>query len=38
MKVIKRNDSEQDFCLDKIINAVSKANKAVDENDRMSDD
>ena len=28
MKVIKRNGSEVDFDLDKIINAISKANKA----------
>ena len=37
MKVIKRNDSEQDFCLDKIINAVKKANMSVPEADRMDE-
>lgn len=37
MKVIKRNDSEQDFCLDKIESAIKKANMSVPENERMDD-
>lgn len=38
MKVIKRNGEEQDFFLDKIKNAVSKANKAVDSQYQMTDE
>ena len=38
MKVIKRNGQEQDFFLDKIKNAISKANKSVAEEYQMSDD
>ena len=37
MKVFKRNGAEQDFCLDKIKNAVAKANKAVDSEHQMDD-
>ena len=36
MKVIKRNGTEVDFDLDKIYNAVSKANESVDESARMT--
>lgn len=32
MKVIKRNGNEEDFCLDNIINAIKKANKATKDN------
>ena len=32
MKVIKRNGNEVDFCIDKIINAIKKANKATIDN------
>ena len=44
MKVIKRNDVEQDFNLDKIINAIKKAENSVvnqgliAEKDKMSDE
>ena len=38
MKVIKRNDSEQDFCLDKIVNAVKKANNSVPKEDQMNEE
>ena len=38
MKVYKRNGAEQDFCLDKIINAIKKANSAVSEEGRLTDD
>lgn len=37
MKVIKVNDREQDFCLDKIIRAVTLANNSVSEEERMDD-
>lgn len=39
MKVIKRNDSEQIFDIDKIVNAIRKANnnKSVPENERMDE-
>ena len=36
MKIIKRNGTEVDFTLDKIINAVTKANESVDESARMT--
>lgn len=35
MKVIKRNGTEVDFTKEKIINAISKANNAVNESSRM---
>jgi len=38
MKVYKRNGAEQDFCLDKIENAIKKANSAVSEEGRLNDD
>jgi len=38
MKVIKRDDTEQAFCLDKIVNAVTKANNSVEEADRMNEE
>lgn len=38
MKVIKRNGEEQDFFLDKIKNAVNKANKSVDPEHQMNDE
>lgn len=37
-KVIKRNDSTQDFDLTKIQNAIKKANNAVEENQKMNDE
>ncbi|MCQ2209118.1 MAG: ATP cone domain-containing protein [Paludibacteraceae bacterium] len=37
MKVYKRNGEEQDFCLDKIIAAIKKANNSVSTSDRMKD-
>ena len=37
MKIIKRNGSEVEFDLNKIIGAVNKANKEVVESDRLSD-
>ena len=39
MKVIKRNDSEQIFDMEKIVNAIRKANnnKSVPENERMDE-
>ena len=36
MKIIKRNGSEVAFDIDKIIIAISKANKTVGENERMT--
>ena len=38
MKVIKRNGTEQTFNVEKIKNAVLKANKSVEENLRMNDE
>ena len=38
MKVIKRDDVEQDFCLDKIITAVNKANSSVPKEDQMTEE
>ena len=38
MKVYKRNGAEQDFCLDKIINAIKKANNAVSDDGRLTDE
>ena len=38
MKVIKRNDSEQVFCLDKIVKAVKKANNSVPKEDQMNEE
>ena len=38
MKVIKRNDSEQDFCLEKIVKAVKKANNSVPKEDQMNEE
>jgi len=38
MRVIKRNESEQDFCLDKIEKAIMKANSTVGNDDKMNDD
>ncbi len=37
MKIIKRNGSEADFEMDKIINAISKANSSVEESIRMTE-
>ena len=37
MKIIKRNGSEVAFDIDKIIIAISKANKTVGENDPHAD-
>lgn len=37
MKVIKRNDAEQNFSIEKIIRAVKKANDSVPEEDRMDE-
>ena len=37
MLIIKRNGSEETFDINKILNAVSKANVTVDEQDRLSD-
>ncbi|MGN0577900.1 MAG: anaerobic ribonucleoside-triphosphate reductase, partial [Ruminiclostridium sp.] len=36
MKILKRNGSEVDFDITKIITAITKANNAVDENNRMT--
>ncbi|MBC5647697.1 anaerobic ribonucleoside-triphosphate reductase [Christensenella tenuis] len=36
MKIIKRNGSEADFDIAKIVNAISKANQAVEEKVRMT--
>ena len=36
MKIIKRNGSEADFKVEKIINAISKANASVEESMRMT--
>ena len=36
MKIIKRNGSEAEFDITKIIVAITKANDAVDERDRMT--
>ena len=36
-KVIKVNDSEQDFDIEKIRNAIIKANNSVSESSRMDD-
>ena len=38
MRVIKRNESEQDFCLDKIEKAIRKANDTVGNEDQMNDE
>lgn len=38
MKVYKRNGEEQDFCLDKIKNAINKANNSVEESERMDEE
>ncbi|MCF0125433.1 MAG: hypothetical protein HUJ68_06725, partial [Clostridia bacterium] len=38
MKVIKRNDSEQDFCIDKITQAVKKANMSVTKECQMREE
>lgn len=37
MKVIKRNDQTQEFCIDKIINALRKANDSVAIADQMDE-
>ena len=36
MKIIKRNKTEVDFDITKIVNAVTKANNAAKESDRMT--
>lgn len=36
-KVIKRNDSEQDFCLDKIVKAIKAANASVEKENQMDE-
>ncbi len=38
MKIIKRSGVEADFDLDKIINAINKANASVQEEDRLSEE
>ena len=38
MKVRKRNGTEEDFCLDKITQAVKKANNSVEKEKRMDDE
>lgn len=38
MKVIKRKGSEEDFCMDKIISSINKANKTVPEDQQMSNE
>jgi len=38
MRVIKRNESEQDFCLDKIEKAIRKANSTVNTEEQMNDE
>lgn len=38
MKVRKRNGREEDFCENKIINAVTKANNSVEKEKRIDDD
>lgn len=38
MKVYKRNGSEQDFCLDKITNAIKKANASVSDEGKLNDE
>lgn len=38
MKVIKRKGNEEDFCLDKIINAINLANNSVEESLRMNEE
>ena len=38
MRVIKRNESEQDFCLDKIEKAIRKANSTVSSEEQMNDE
>ena len=38
MKVIKRNGSEVDFDITKIIAAITKANESVDESIRMTNE
>ena len=38
MKIIKRSGREAEFNLDKIINAVKKANEGVIESDRLTDE
>ena len=37
MKVIKRNGTEVSFDIDKIINALKKANNEVEKRNRLSD-
>ena len=36
MKIIKRNGAEEQFLIDKIVMAVTKANNVVDEKVRMT--
>ena len=36
-KVIKRNDVEQDFCLDKIVKAIKAANDSVEQENQMDE-
>ena len=36
MKIIKRNKQEVEFDISKIINAITKANEAAKETDRMT--
>lgn len=38
MKVYKRNGSEQDFCLDKITNAIKKANASVSNEGKLNEE
>lgn len=38
MKVYKRNGSEQDFCLDKIENAIKKANASVSDEGKLNEE
>lgn len=38
MKVIKRKGNEEDFCLDKIVKALKKANSTVPQDQQMNDE
>ncbi len=38
MKIIKRNGAEEVFVIDKIVNAIRKANREVEEEDKLSND
>ena len=38
MKIIKRSGEEQEFDIEKIVSAISRANLEVDKKDRLSDE